>query len=60
MNDFDQIMANANSNTTKSNKSFDKNASLLSLACKISNVDSFDFLLIWANKAFASSGVIIR
>lgn len=26
MNDFDQIMANANSNTTKSNKSFDKNA----------------------------------
>ena len=25
MNDFDQIMANANSNTTKSNKSFDKN-----------------------------------
>ena len=25
MNDFDQIMANAN-NTTKSNKSFDKNA----------------------------------
>ena len=26
MNDFDQIMANANSNATKSNKSFDKNA----------------------------------
>ena len=26
MNDFDQIMANANNNTTKSNKSFDKNA----------------------------------
>ena len=25
MNDFDQIMANANNNTTKSNKSFDKN-----------------------------------
>ena len=38
MNDFDQIMANANNNTTKSNKSFDKNNTLIEVSPHIRNL----------------------